>query len=96
MKPLNTGIAFSVTVMVFYSLCTLAEVLWPVQFIEFMNALFHGLDFRRLSASVPFSWASFGGALLIIGAWALAAGTFFGWLHTALSANRFRSVVRHG
>ena len=96
MKPTNTGIALCVTVMVFYSLCTLAEVLWPAQFMEFMTALFHGLDFRRLSASVPFSWASFCGAVLIMGAWALAAGTFFGWFHNMLSVNRVRSALRPG
>jgi hypothetical protein len=96
MKPINTGIALSGTVMVFYSLCTLAEVLWPAQFMEFMNALFHGLDFGRLSASVPFSWASFGGALLIMGAWTFAAGTFFGWFHNMLSVNRLHSAVRPG
>lgn len=94
MKPINTGASLSVTVMVFYSLCTLAEVLWPAQFMGFMNALFHGLDFRRLSASVPFSWASFGGALLIMGAWTFAAGTFFGWIHNMLPVNRIRSAVR--
>lgn len=96
MKPVNTGISLSVTVMVFYSLCTLAEVLWPAQFMEFMNGLFHGLDFRKLSASEPFSLASFGGALLIMGAWAFAAGTFFGWIHNMLAASRTRSVVRPG
>lgn len=96
MKPINTGIALSVTVMVFYSLCTLAEVLWPAQFMEFMNALFHGLDFGRLSASVPFSWTSFCGALIIMGVWAFAAGTFFGWFHSLLSEHRVHSTVRPG
>ena len=96
MKPINTGIALSVTVMVFYTLCTLAEVLWPAQFMEFMNALFHGLDFRKLSASAPLSWASFGGALFIMGAWTFVAGTFFGWIHNMLSVNRIRSAVRPG
>lgn len=96
MNPINPGIALSVTVMVFYSLCTLAEVLWPAQFMEFMNALLHGLDFRKLSESVPFSWASFGGAFLIMGAWAFAAGTFFGWIHSLLSVHRIHSAVRPG
>lgn len=40
MKPLQTGFALSATVAVFYSLCTLVEVLWPAQFMGFMNALF--------------------------------------------------------
>lgn len=94
MKPINTGIAFSVTVMVFYSLCTLAEVLLPAPFMEFMNALFHGLDFGRLSTSARFSWVSFGGALLVMGAWTFAAGIFFGWFHSMLSVNRLHSAVR--
>lgn len=51
MKPIYTGLALSITAMVFYSLCTFAEVMWPAKVMEFMNALFHGLNFRRLSAS---------------------------------------------
>lgn len=88
MKPINVGIALSVTVMVFYSFCTLVEVLWPAQFMEFMNALFHGLDFRKLSTPEPFSWKAWLIALFVMGAWSFAAGTFFGWLHNALSRNR--------
>ena len=84
MKPLQTGLALSITVAVFYSLCTLVEMLWPVQFIGFMNALFHGLDFRKLGAPSGFSWSSFFEAIIVLAVWAFAAGTVFGWLEGAL------------
>jgi hypothetical protein len=95
MKPINTGITLCVTVMLFYSLCTLAEMLWPAQFMAFMNALFHGIEFGKLSSPARFSWTSFVGALLIMGVWTFAAGTFFGWLHELLSVRRVRGAVRH-
>jgi ABC-type sugar transport system permease subunit len=83
-------------VAVFYALCTLVEAMLPVQFAGFMNALFHGLDFSRLATPAPYAWTSFVYALVILSAWAFAAGTFFGWLHNALSGWHFRRKVRHG
>jgi hypothetical protein len=50
-----------------------------------MNALFHGLDFRKLRGDPgTFGFASFGYALVGITVWAFLVGCLFGWL-----ANRF-------
>lgn len=95
MKPLQTGLALSVTIAIFYSLCTLVEVLWPEQFIAFMNALFHGLDFRKLFTSEPYSWSSFFYALVILAMWGFAIGAFFAWFHNTLSGLRLHHVARH-
>ncbi len=48
MKPLKTGMTLSATILLFYALCTLVWIALPEPFIDFVNALFHGLDFRRL------------------------------------------------
>lgn len=96
MKPLHTGVTLSATVGVFYSLCTVVEITFPEQFLGFMNALFHGLDFSRLAAPAPYRWASFLYALVVLVAWAFAVGAFFGWLHNALSGSRVGSRFRHG
>lgn len=85
MKPLQTGLTLSITVSVFYSACTVVEVLWPVQFMSFMNALFHGLDFRLLQTTAAFSWPNFLYALCIMALWAFAAGSFFAAVHNVLS-----------
>jgi len=44
----RAGGALAVTVAVGYTACTLVFVLWPETAASFMNALFHGLEFRKL------------------------------------------------
>ncbi len=85
MKPLPTGITLSLTLAVFYSLCTLIWAIWPDPFISFMNALFHGLDFRALQSTEPYTWSSFFYALVVTAAWGFALGAYFAWLHNLLS-----------
>ena len=88
MKPLHTGLALSVTVALFYSLCTLVEVILPNQFMGFMNALFHGLDFGKLAIFETYNWASFIYALVVMSLWAFAFGAFFAFIHNMLSGAR--------
>ena len=79
--PLTTGAAFSLTVGIGYALCTLVFWLWPEAAANFMNALFHGLDFRKLQAGEAlFSFGSFVHALVIMMAWAFMLGALFGAL----------------
>lgn len=82
--PVRTGVTLSVTVAVFYALCTLAWVAAPGPFIGFMNSLFHGMDFTPLLKVTAFSWAGFVKALVVMAVWAFLAGSFFGWLHQRL------------
>jgi len=96
MKPLQTGLALSVTVAIFYSLCTLIEVFLPEQFMGFMNALFHGLDFRMLRTPEPYRWQAFFYALIVMAVWAFAVGAFFAWLHNKISNFRYHGAVSHG
>lgn len=79
--PLRTGAALAVTVVVFYTLCTLAWLAAPGPFLGFMNNLFHGIDFGPLLKPAPFSWGGFMEALLVMSLWAFLAGTFFAWVH---------------
>jgi len=78
---LRTGIALALTVAVAYALCALVFQLWPQAALNFMNALFHGLDFGVLQRGAAlFDFGSFLGALLGVAAWAFAVGTLFGWI----------------
>lgn len=78
---LSTGLALAVTVGIGYTACALAFRLWPEAAIGFMNALFHGLDFRRLQAgAAPFEFGGFLLALAVAVAWAFALGAVFGWI----------------
>lgn len=79
MKSVKTGVMFSATVMLFYALCTLVWFVFPEPFVQFMNALFHGLDFRRLQGA-PATLGSTIYAGVILGVWAFLAAMFFSWL----------------
>jgi len=80
-NPIRTAAALAGTVAVGYAACTLVFWLWPEAAAGFMNALFHGLDFRKLqSGPALFSFGSFAFALVAITAWAFGLGALFGWL----------------
>ena len=64
----------------FYSPCTLIWLAAPGPFLEFINSLFHGINFLSLIGPAPFSWGAFLVALLVMTVWAFLAGTFFGWV----------------
>ena len=84
-RPFATGIALAVTVGVFYALCTLLWVLAPRPFLDFMNNLFHGMDFSSMVQSRPFAWSGFLVALLLLSGWAMLAGFFFTWLRNRMA-----------
>jgi hypothetical protein len=83
---LRTGVAFAVTVALFYALCTVVWLVAQGPFLGFMNSVFHGMDFTPLVKDVTFSWANFIEALLVMSVWAFLAGTFFEWLRQRLGA----------
>lgn len=79
-NPIHTGTALAVTVAVGYTACTLAFWKWPDAAASFMNALFHGLDFRRLqSGPALFTYGSFLFALAVAVVWAFVLGVLYGW-----------------
>ena len=69
MKSFKTGVTLSATVVLFYALCTLVWLAFPEPFMNFMNALFHGLDFRRLRTDQPFSWWSVAYPAIVFAVW---------------------------
>ncbi len=97
MKPLTTGLVLSLTATVFYSLCALLWVELPDQFMGLMNAMFHGLDFRRLVTAQPYTWSSFLYSIIAFAIWFFFVGVFFAWLYNGLEPFdlRRRTRVRH-
>lgn len=89
-SALATGTALAITVGIGYAACALVFRAWPDASMEFMNALFHGLDFRKLaSGSAPFVFGSFFYALFVAVVWAFGLGALFGWV-----MDRFRTAHR--
>ena len=82
-RTLGTGVALAVTVAIAYSTCALFFWLLPDAALRVANALFHGLDFRKLqTGSATFHFGEFVYALSVIVGWAFILGTIFGWLRS--------------
>ena len=80
-SPLKTGAALATTAGVGYAACAALFYLFPEAAVSFMNALFHGLDFRKLQGGpTQFSFGSFLYALVVMVAWAFGLGAIFGWI----------------
>ena len=78
-NPIRTGFALAATAAIGYSACALVFWLLPEPAANYMNALFHGLDFRKLqSGPGSFGLASFSYALAVTVVWAFLLGLIFG------------------
>ena len=76
---LRNGTAFALTVALGYAACAAVFWIFPGSAMTFMNALFHGLDFRMLQpASNAFDFSGFAYAGVILTAWAFMLGCAFG------------------
>lgn len=79
-SPTRTGIALSLTMLVSYTVCTALYAVFPRQGIDFLNALFHGLDFGKLASPLPFTLSMYLVSVGALAVWGFAVGTIFGWL----------------
>lgn len=85
-NPIRLGSALAITVGIGYALCTIVFWLSPEAAANFMNALFHGLDFRSLKTGSSFTFASFAYGFVVLVAWAFFMGAVFGWVSERLRA----------
>jgi hypothetical protein len=80
-RAIPTGVALAITVGIGYAACALAFRAAPDAAMTFMNALFHGLDFRKLQGGPAlFDFGSFAFALFVAVVWAFVFGAVFGWI----------------
>lgn len=86
LRPLAFGITCALTVAIVYALCAAVWTAWREPSLDFLNALFHGLDFRKLQApDSRFGWGAVLLPLGVLGTWAFFTGMIF-----AALANRLR------
>lgn len=86
LSPFALGLAFAFTIAIMYTICAMAWMIWREPALDFLNALFHGLDFRKLQIPQSrFSFATFVYPLLVMSAWGFVTGTLFGTI-----VNRFK------
>ena len=79
-NPYKVGGTLAITVAIGYSLCTIVFWLFPEASANFMNALFHGLDFTPLKRDGTFTFTSFVFGLAVLAAWAFFTGAVFAWV----------------
>ena len=78
-RPFALGLAFALTIAVMYTICTLAWVIWQEPALDLLNALFHGLDFRKLQvAGARFSVGTCVYPLVVMSTWGFITGTLLG------------------
>ena len=83
-SPWRIGTTLALTLAISYTLCALAYALMPDRGIDFLNALFHGLDFRKLGTPLPFTFLMFVYPLLAFVVWGFAIGALYAWLHNVV------------
>ena len=84
-----SGVSLAVTVGAAYTACALVFWIWPETAVNLMNALFHGMDFRRLRAGPTlFDFGAFTYALVIFMGWAFLLGASYAAMSQALGARQ--------
>ena len=77
MQRWKTEAALSLTLAVTYTVCAALYALWPERGIDFMNALFHGLDFHKLRTPMTFTFLMFLYPFVVFVIWGFAVGALF-------------------
>lgn len=89
-KPWKSGSTLAVTLAITYTVCALLYALMPERGIDFLNALFHGLDFRKLGTPMPVTLLMFVFPLFVFVVWGFAVGALYAWLHNVMHGGRAR------
>lgn len=88
LNPWIFGAVISITVVITYVVCTLFWFAFPEPSIKLINALFHGMDFRKIFASAPFSLRDFLYVLLVLSVWGYVVGVVYAVVRNLLLAGR--------
>lgn len=77
LNPWKFGAVLSLTVSINYVLCAFFFLAFPQPSIDFLNALFHGIDFHRIYVGMAFSPGSLVYALLVLAVWSYVLGAIY-------------------
>jgi hypothetical protein len=92
-EPLIVSSALAATVAIGYTLCAVAWIIWNEAALQFVNMLFHGLDFRKiLVPQGEYGLRLFLYPLVVLTVWAFFIGTLYAvmsnFLHRRFSIAR--------
>lgn len=88
LTPWRSGVVLALTIAIAYAVCAFVYALAPERGIDFLNALLHGLDFRKLGAPAPFTFAMFVFPLLVFLIWGFLVGALYAWLSNCFRQSR--------
>lgn len=89
LNPFRLGLTLSITVAIGYALCAAAWAVWNEPALNFLNALFHGLDFRQIALpSTDYSPWLFVYPLIVMTVWAFGIGALFAVINNLLDPHR--------
>ena len=84
LNPWKFGVVLSATIAVSYTICAIFWYSFSSLGLDFLNALFHGIDFRKIYSVAPFAFTSFLSVLAVLVVWAYALGVIYALLRNWL------------
>ena len=84
LNPWIFGAVVTITVVIAYILCTLFWLAFTEYSLDFLNTLFHGMDFRRIYTPAAFSFGGFLGVLGVFIVWAYLVGVMYATVRNLL------------
>jgi hypothetical protein len=90
LDPWTFGAVLSITVVANYVLCAIFWYSFTGLALDFLNSLFHGMDFRKIYIATPFSisWSLY--VLAVLAAWAYVLGAIYAGVRNLLLGNSAR------
>lgn len=84
LNPWIFGMVIAITAVISYTLCTLFWFALTEQSLDFLNTLFHGMDFRNIYAAAEFSLAGYLGVVAVFTVWGYVIGVVYATVRNLL------------
>ena len=88
LNPWLFGVVVAITVVISYTLCTLFWFAFTEGSLDFVNAVFHGMDFRRIYTAAAFSLGGYVAVLVVFAVWGYVTGVIYATVRNFLIGRR--------
>lgn len=84
LNPWVFGLVVAITAVIAYVLCTLFWLAFTEPSMDFLNTLFHGMDFRKIYAPAAFSLGGYLAVLVVFTVWGYLVGVIYATVRNLL------------
>lgn len=84
LDPWIFGAVVAITAVISYTLCTLFWFAFTEQSLDFLNTLFHGMDFRKIYAPAEFSLVGYLSVVVVFTVWGYVIGVVYATVRNLL------------